>query len=203
MDSWIHHRPWLSKHFRGLWLALCVCSALEACPLWLADVGMSTPSFFCCCTIEVIIGPLFATTRPQCPRCHERAEGWVGVSGWVVSLASSPSLTSTHRCHSSLQLAHHLFDLAHGALRTPSTHTHTPTHTNTSATLFFCATLTHTPTTAVCVHSVVATRARRRFSRMKPFQIFIALLMVATGSINTIVTKMADLYCSNGLEIKT
>jgi hypothetical protein len=38
---------------------------------------------------------------------------------------------------------------------------------------------------------------------MKPFQIFIALLMVATGSINTIVTKMADLYCSNGIEIKT
>ena len=38
---------------------------------------------------------------------------------------------------------------------------------------------------------------------MTPFQMFIALLMVATGSINTIVTKMADLYCSNGVVIST
>jgi hypothetical protein len=121
---------------------------------------MSTPPFFCRqCTIEVtkfsIIGPLFATTRLQCPLCHERVEGLVGVSGWVgVSLASSPSLTSTHRCHSSLQLTHHLFDLAHGALRTPSTHSHTPTHTNTSANPFFlCHPHSHSHNGGVCPFS--------------------------------------------------
>jgi len=36
---------------------------------------------------------------------------------------------------------------------------------------------------------------------MTPFQIIISLMMVATGSINTIVTKMADLFCSNGIKI--
>lgn len=36
---------------------------------------------------------------------------------------------------------------------------------------------------------------------MTPFQIMISLMMVATGSINTIVTKMADLFCSNGVEL--
>eukprot|EP00037_Helgoeca_nana_P032066 m.412002 g.412002 ORF g.412002 m.412002 type:complete len:450 (+) comp28772_c0_seq1:73-1422(+) len=36
---------------------------------------------------------------------------------------------------------------------------------------------------------------------MTPFQIIISLMMVATGSVNTIVTKMADLFCSNGVTL--